>query len=84
MGRTPAHDGFECRLMRAENAEKTTGWLENGISAGSDDILDTLQGVGEHRVPELTSLALVLKHVVFRQVECDLLAFRQTDRTRPG
>ena len=36
MGRTPAHDGFECRLMRAENAEKTTGWLENGISAGSD------------------------------------------------
>ena len=36
-GRTPAHDGFECRLMRAENAEKTTGWLENGISAGSDD-----------------------------------------------
>ena len=37
MGRTPAHDGFECRLMRTENAEKTTGWLENGISAGSDE-----------------------------------------------
>ena len=25
----------------------------------------------------------VLRHVIFRQVECNLLAFRQTDRTQP-
>ena len=64
----------DCSLVDLELADLVSAWYDPITS--NYLVLVSLEWLDVDRS--------VLKHVVFRQVECDLLAFRQTDRTRPG